>query len=97
MTTEHITPSPETASLVLDSPECGDVAQFHTYATIAGCEKNDQVVAFPRLQRQAIDWMELNHRRHTMHGLIEVDETMRAARSSSIGFELERHCRSPPT
>jgi pyruvate/2-oxoglutarate dehydrogenase complex dihydrolipoamide acyltransferase (E2) component len=75
MTTEYITPNPESASVVLDSPECRDVARFPTHATITGCEKNDHVVAFPRLQRQAIDWMELNHRRHTMHGLIEVDVT----------------------
>ena len=32
-------------------------------------------VPFPLLQRQAIDWLELNHRRHTTYGLIEVDVT----------------------
>jgi hypothetical protein len=36
---------------------------------------HDQIVAFPRLQHQAIDWMELSHRKHTMYGLIEVDLT----------------------
>jgi pyruvate/2-oxoglutarate dehydrogenase complex dihydrolipoamide acyltransferase (E2) component len=36
---------------------------------------HDQIVAFPRLQHQAIDWMELSHRKHTMYGLIDVDVT----------------------
>jgi pyruvate/2-oxoglutarate dehydrogenase complex dihydrolipoamide acyltransferase (E2) component len=36
---------------------------------------HDQIVAFPRLQHQAIDWMEFSHRKHTMYGLIEVDVT----------------------
>jgi hypothetical protein len=36
---------------------------------------NDQIVAFPRFQHQAIDWMELSHRKHTMYGLIDVDVT----------------------
>jgi len=36
---------------------------------------HDQIVAFPRFQQQAIDWMELSHRKHTMYGLIEVDVT----------------------
>jgi pyruvate/2-oxoglutarate dehydrogenase complex dihydrolipoamide acyltransferase (E2) component len=75
MTTEYTTSNPEPAVVVLDSPERGDVARLPTPATITGREKNDQVVAIPRLQRQAIDWMELNHRRHTIHGLIEVDVT----------------------
>ena len=35
----------------------------------------DRVVAFPRLQQQAIDWMELNRHRHMMYGLIEADVT----------------------
>jgi pyruvate/2-oxoglutarate dehydrogenase complex dihydrolipoamide acyltransferase (E2) component len=35
----------------------------------------DQIVAFPRLQHQAIDWMELSHRKHTIYGLIDVDVT----------------------
>lgn len=33
------------------------------------------VVPFSRFQRQMIDWMELMHRRHTVHGLLEVDVT----------------------
>jgi pyruvate/2-oxoglutarate dehydrogenase complex dihydrolipoamide acyltransferase (E2) component len=36
---------------------------------------DDQIVEFPRVQHQAIDWMELSHRRHTMYGLIDVDVT----------------------
>jgi pyruvate/2-oxoglutarate dehydrogenase complex dihydrolipoamide acyltransferase (E2) component len=42
-----------------------------------------EIVPFPPLQRQAVDWLELNRRRHTMHGLIEVDvtETRRAIRA----------------
>jgi pyruvate/2-oxoglutarate dehydrogenase complex dihydrolipoamide acyltransferase (E2) component len=36
---------------------------------------HDQIVPFPRLQHQAIDWMELSHRKHTIYGLIEVDVT----------------------
>ncbi len=35
----------------------------------------NDIVPFPPLQQQAIDWFELNHRRHTMYGLIEVDVT----------------------
>jgi pyruvate/2-oxoglutarate dehydrogenase complex dihydrolipoamide acyltransferase (E2) component len=35
----------------------------------------NQMVEFPRLQHQAIDWMELSHRKHTMYGLIDVDVT----------------------
>src|SRR5205809_701495 len=33
------------------------------------------IVPFPPLQRQTIDWLELNRRRHMMYGLIEVDVT----------------------
>ena len=36
---------------------------------------HDQIVPFPQLQGQAIDWMELSHRKHTMYGLIDVDVT----------------------
>jgi pyruvate/2-oxoglutarate dehydrogenase complex dihydrolipoamide acyltransferase (E2) component len=36
---------------------------------------HDQIVEFPLLQHQAIDWMELSHRKHTMYGLIDVDVT----------------------
>jgi hypothetical protein len=45
----------------------------------AACE----IVPFPPLRRQAIDWLELNRRRHTMHALIEVDitETRHAIRA----------------
>jgi pyruvate/2-oxoglutarate dehydrogenase complex dihydrolipoamide acyltransferase (E2) component len=41
------------------------------------------IVPFPPLQHQVIDWLELNRRRHTMHGLIEVDitEARRAIRA----------------
>jgi pyruvate/2-oxoglutarate dehydrogenase complex dihydrolipoamide acyltransferase (E2) component len=34
-----------------------------------------EIVPFPPVQHLALDWMELNRRRHTMHGLIEVDVT----------------------
>ncbi len=42
------------------------------------------VVPFPRFRRQMIDWMELMHRRHPIHGLVEVDvtEVRRAIRES---------------
>ncbi len=33
------------------------------------------VVPFPPLQHQMMDWLGLMHRQHTMHGLIEVDIT----------------------
>jgi hypothetical protein len=33
------------------------------------------IVPFPPLQHQMTDWLELNRRRHTMYGLIEVDVT----------------------
>lgn len=33
------------------------------------------IVPFPPLQHQMTDWLELNQRRHTMYGLIEVDIT----------------------
>lgn len=33
------------------------------------------VVPFPPAQHLMLDWLELEHRRHTMHGLIEVDVT----------------------
>jgi pyruvate/2-oxoglutarate dehydrogenase complex dihydrolipoamide acyltransferase (E2) component len=46
---------------------------------------HDEIVPFPRLQHQAIDWMELSHRKHTIHGLIDVDVT--AARR---GIKLHR-------
>src|SRR5690349_4954100 len=35
----------------------------------------DEVVPFLPLQRQTIDWLELNRRRHMMYGLVEVDVT----------------------
>src|SRR4051794_37191060 len=34
-----------------------------------------EIVPFPPLQRQTIDWLELNRHRHMMYGLIEVDVT----------------------
>lgn len=41
-----------------------------------------EIVPLPPLQRQAIDWFEINRRRHMMYGLIEVDvtDTRRAIR-----------------
>lgn len=41
------------------------------------------IVPFPSFQHQMIDWLELERRRHTMNGLIEVDvtETRRAIRA----------------
>ena len=34
-----------------------------------------QVVPYPRLQHQMTDWLELMHRRHLFHGLLELDVT----------------------
>ncbi len=34
-----------------------------------------EVLPFTRFRRQMVDWMELMHRRHTIHGLLEVDVT----------------------
>ncbi len=45
-----------------------------------GRQAGYEVVPFPRLQHQMIDWLDLMHRQHTIHGLIEVDVT--AARQS---------------
>src|SRR4051794_29149147 len=41
------------------------------------------IVPFPLLQRQAVDWLEIERHRHTMHGLIDVDitDTRRAIRA----------------
>ncbi|MDR7420123.1 MAG: hypothetical protein QN178_14560 [Armatimonadota bacterium] len=36
-------------------------------------------ILFPRFRRQMIDWLELMHRRHSVHGLLEVDVTARDA------------------
>ena len=34
-----------------------------------------EIVPFPRAQHLMLDWLELEHRRHIMHGLFEVDIT----------------------
>src|SRR5690242_9471468 len=34
-----------------------------------------EIVPFPALQQLALEWLELERRRHTMYGLIEVDVT----------------------
>lgn len=47
----------------------------------------DDIVPFPPLQQQTIDWLELSHRRHTMHGLIEVDVT--AARRAIRAYRAQ--------
>lgn len=46
-------------------------------------QRTYDVVPFPPLQHQAVDWIELNQHRHTMYGLIEVDitDTRRAIRA----------------
>jgi hypothetical protein len=38
-------------------------------------ENGEQIVEFPALRRQAIDWLELERHKHLMYGLIEVDVT----------------------
>jgi hypothetical protein len=41
----------------------------------AGGRNGYQVEPFTRLQRQAIDWLDLMQRRHIVHALLEVDVT----------------------
>jgi hypothetical protein len=38
-------------------------------------QSTDRIVSFPPLQHAIIDWLELEHRRHTMHALLDVDVT----------------------
>lgn len=46
-------------------------------------QREYDVVPFPPLQHQMMDWLALMHRQHTIHGLIEVDvtDTRRAIRA----------------
>ncbi len=61
------------------------------------------VVPFPKFRRQMIDWMELMHRRHTIHGLLEVDVTdarraireSRARTGQSLSFTAFIVCSGP--
>jgi pyruvate/2-oxoglutarate dehydrogenase complex dihydrolipoamide acyltransferase (E2) component len=40
-----------------------------------GPETKDQIVPFPKFQRQMIDWLDLQHRQHPLYILLEVDVT----------------------